>query len=255
MISLLSMETDGLHSNLLNLLKTVNIAQENWKKKFKSLNNPCCFWRKKNGSIVCVGNWAQALHFIEQQISTCTVVATSLPSSLSPDQSVLHPILSLAYPRGKKCPLLVVFKSNQGPNWVFFDLSNLPVSETLQKSASPQEGTIAVLKSLTGSLHYVLSLPFLFFGGGKMEIHVWWYRSWFLELLCATTGCPPNLCLAGNRWWGWIFLSPLSVVESLSHTKSHDVEKGWDWHVGEARQRNRMFWALLGCSLLFRWLS
>lgn len=43
------METDGLHSNLLNLLKTVNIAQENWKKKFKSLNNPCCFWRKKTG--------------------------------------------------------------------------------------------------------------------------------------------------------------------------------------------------------------
>lgn len=54
MISLLSMETDGLHSNLLNLLKTVNIAQENWKKKFKSLNNPCCFWRKKKMGLLFV---------------------------------------------------------------------------------------------------------------------------------------------------------------------------------------------------------
>lgn len=167
MISLLSMETDGLHSNLLNLLKTVNIAQENWKKKFKSLNNPCCFWRKKTGSIVCVGNWAQALHFIEQQISTCTVVATSVPSSLSPDQSVLHPILSLAYPCSKKCPLWVVFKSNQGPKWVFFDLSNLPVGETLQKSPSPQEGTICSTQKLDWEFALCFVPPIFIFWWGK----------------------------------------------------------------------------------------
>lgn len=78
MISLLSMETDGLHSNLLNLLKTVNIAQENWKKKFKSLRNSMLVLEeKKKEAIVCVSNWTQVLRFIEQQISTCTVVATS----------------------------------------------------------------------------------------------------------------------------------------------------------------------------------
>lgn len=54
MISLLSMETDGLHSNLLNLLKTVNIAQENWKKKFKSLRNSMLVLEeKKRGYCLC----------------------------------------------------------------------------------------------------------------------------------------------------------------------------------------------------------
>lgn len=43
------METDGLHSNLLNLHKTVNIAQENWKKKFKSLRNSMLVWEAERG--------------------------------------------------------------------------------------------------------------------------------------------------------------------------------------------------------------
>lgn len=137
MISLLSMETDGLHSNLLNLLKTVNIAQENWKKKFKSLNNPCCFWRgkKKRGAIVCVSNRRQALHFIEQQISTCTVVATSVNSSFESRPVGSSDILSLVCSRSKKWRFSVAFKSNRGPNRVFW---TCPTSQWVKLSKSLQ---------------------------------------------------------------------------------------------------------------------
>lgn len=86
------------------------------------------FLKKKNESIVCVGNWAQALHFIEQQISTCTVVATSVPSSLSPGLSVPRPILSLAYPCGKKSPLLVISRATKAQTVVFFFLPVQPPS-------------------------------------------------------------------------------------------------------------------------------
>lgn len=48
------METDGLHSNLLNLLKTVNIAQENWKKKFKSLRNSMLVLEEKKKRLLFV---------------------------------------------------------------------------------------------------------------------------------------------------------------------------------------------------------
>lgn len=182
------------------------------------------FLEKKNESIVCVGNWAQALHFIEQQISTCTVVATSVPSSLSPDQSVLHPVLSLAYQCSQKCPLLVVFKSNQDPNWGFL---TCPTSQWVKLSKSLQalrEGTFAVLKSLPrrkpGSLHWCFVPPIFIFLGERRKY------------MCDDTGLGAPLCrevstqrrcLAGNRWRGWVFLSPLPVAESLSHAMSHDL--------------------------------
>lgn len=181
------------------------------------------FLKKKNESIVCVGNWAQALHFIEQQISTCTVVATSVPSSLSPGLSVPHPILSLAYPCGKKSPLLVISRATKAQTVCFF--FTCPTSQWVKLSKNPQalrEATFALLKSLLGSLHYVLSLPFLFFWG-KKEIRVWWHRSWCLECLCAVR-CPPNAAV----WLGTgdrveFFFAPLPVVESLSHTMSDDL--------------------------------
>lgn len=73
----------------------------------------------------------------------------------------------------QEVPTFGCFQEQPRPKPGFFDLSNLPVGETLQNLQALREGGFAVLKSLpgrkTGSLHYVLSLPFLFFGG-KNEI-------------------------------------------------------------------------------------
>lgn len=208
------------------------------------------FLKKKNESIVCVGNWAQALHFIEQQISTCTVVATSVPSSLSPGLSVPHPILSLAYPCGKKSPLLVISRATKAQTVVFFFyLSNLPVGETLQESPSPQGGNICTAQKLAWEKDWELALCFV------PPIFI------FLEKegnTCVMTqvlvpGVPlcrevstQRCCLAGNRWQGWVFLCPTPCCrkfESHNVRRSLPVEKGWDWHVGEATQKNRMFWS------------
>lgn len=182
------------------------------------------FLEKKNGSIVCVGNWAQALHFIEQQISTCTVVATSVPSSLSPDQSVLHPVLSLAYQCSKKCPLLVVFKSNQDPNWGFFDLSNLPVGETLQKCPSPQGGNICSAQKLAQEKAWEFALMFcpsyfLFFWGKEGNTCV---MTQTLELLCAMR-CPPNAAVLLGTGDGVEFFFPHSLLQKVWVTRCHTI--------------------------------
>lgn len=212
------------------------------------------FLEKKNGSIVCVGNWAQALHFIEQQISTCTVVATSVPSSLSPDQSVLHPVLSLAYQCSKKCPLLVVFKSNQDPNWSFFDLSNLPVGETLQKCPSPQGGNICSAQKLAQEKAWEFALMFcpsyFYVFGGKKEIHVWWHRPWSSSV---PWGVHPTPLSCWEQVTGLSFSFPTPCCRKF---ESRDVTRSLPvGHVGEATQRNRMFWSSLGRSLLFQWLG
>lgn len=76
-----------------------------------------------------------------------------------------------------------------------------------------------------------------YFFWGKNEIHVWWHRSWCLELLCAMRR-PPNASVLLGTGDGVELFFPHSVLQKVWVTGSLPMEKGWDWHVGEAEEQD-----------------